>query len=84
MKKKMKITAEDYIRMNRKISREEEIAWHGHPIGFMRVFKSRKVYDRKRSKADLNKDLPYFFESVLCMFLPVFLPDDIGGKGIKA
>lgn len=84
MKKKMKITTEDYIRMNRKISREEEIARHGHPIGFRRVFKSRKVYDRKRSKADLNKDLPYFFESVLCMFLPVFLPDDIGGKGIKA
>lgn len=83
MKKKMKITTEDFIRMNRKISREEEIARHGHPIGFKRVFKSRKVYDRKRSKADLNKDLPYFFESVLCMFLPVFSPDDIGGKGIK-
>ena len=45
MKKKMKITTEDYIRMNRKISREEEIARHGHPIGFKRVFKSRKVYE---------------------------------------
>lgn len=61
MAKKFRITQEEYLRINRKLSREEEIAAHGHPVGFRRIFKSKKVYDRKRSKADLNKDLPYFF-----------------------
>lgn len=57
---KSKITKEDVLRMNRKISREEEIAKYGHPIGFHRIFRSKKIYDRKKKKADLNKELPYF------------------------
>lgn len=56
----MSITLDDYLRANRKASREEEIAAYGHPICHKRVFKSKKVYDRKRSKAG-NKDLPYLF-----------------------
>lgn len=60
MRKKNRITEEEYLRINRKLSREEEISAHGHPVSFQRIFKSKKVYDRKRNKADLNKDLPYF------------------------
>lgn len=59
--KKLKITADDYIRANRKAAREEEIAAHGHPVSYRRVFKSKRKYDRKRDKADLNKGLPYLF-----------------------
>ncbi|MEG0519259.1 MAG: hypothetical protein RR555_10410 [Bacteroidales bacterium] len=59
--KKMKITQRDYIKANRKASREAEIENHTHPIHFKRVHKSKKVYDRKRSKAENNKALPYFF-----------------------
>lgn len=61
MKRKTNITTEDFIRMNRKISREEEIEKHGHPIRLKQIFRSKKIYDRKRNKADLTKDLPYFF-----------------------
>ena len=44
-----------------KITRAEEIREHLHPVNINRVHKSKKVYNRKRNKADLNKDLPYFF-----------------------
>ena len=43
MSKKMQFDREDYLKVNRKLSREEE-----------------KVYDRKRSKAEMKKALPYF------------------------
>lgn len=61
MKGKMRITREDYLKANRKASREEEIEAHGHPLRIGGVHKSKKVYDRKRSKAVLKKALPYFF-----------------------
>ena len=44
----------------RKARRDEEIREHLHPVNINRVHKSKKVYNRKRNKADLNKDLPYF------------------------
>lgn len=50
----------DYIKAARRGSREAEIELHGHPINHRKVVKSKKVYDRKKSKAD-DKDLPYFF-----------------------
>jgi hypothetical protein len=59
--KKMRITRDDYIKANRKASREAEIQDHTHPISFKRVHKSKKVYDRKRSKAENKKALPYLF-----------------------
>ena len=61
MKNKTRITREDYLKAVRKARREEEIQEHLHPVNISRVHKSKKVYNRKRSKADLNKDLPYFF-----------------------
>ena len=61
MKNKFKITRADYLKAMRKARREEEIREHLHPVNINRVHTSRKVYNRKRSKADLNKDLPYFF-----------------------
>ena len=58
MMKKMKITQMDYIKANRKASRDGEIAEHGWPSRQHAIHKSNKVYDRKRMKAGL-KDLPF-------------------------
>ncbi|MEG1038167.1 MAG: hypothetical protein RSE22_07410 [Mucinivorans sp.] len=59
--KTMRITQRDYINANRRASREAEIENHTRPVNFCRVQKSRKVYDRKRSKAENKKALPYLF-----------------------
>ena len=60
MKKKKTQPLDDYIKAARKGSREAEIEQYGHPLNHRKVFKSKKVYDRKRDKAG-NKDLPYLF-----------------------
>ena len=62
MKKKgiKKITLQDIIRINRKLSREEEIAQHGRPVPHRKVHASKKVYNRKKIKAT-DKELPSFF-----------------------
>ena len=52
MKTKKKDSFMDYIKANRKGSREAEIENHGHPVSFNRVHVSKKVYNRKRDKAD--------------------------------
>lgn len=59
-KKKQQQLLTNYVKAARKGSREAEIELYGHPLNHRRVVKSKKVYDRKRSKAD-DKDLPYFF-----------------------
>ncbi len=51
----------DYIKANRKASREAEIENHSRPINFSRVHQSKKVYDRKRMRADDQKGLPLLF-----------------------
>lgn len=51
MSKKVQFDREDYLKANRKLSREEEIKTHGRPVRIGGVHKSKKVYDRKRSKA---------------------------------
>lgn len=56
--KTTKITARDYIKANRKASRKAEIGNHGRPVSFCRVHKSKKVYDRKKQKADDKRHLP--------------------------
>lgn len=62
MKKKKKTSAlEEYIKANRKGSREAEIENHGHPICYNRVHVSKKVYNRKRDKADARRCLPYLY-----------------------
>ena len=49
---KKRITQDDYIKANRKASREEEIESHGHPVSYKRVHQSKKVYNRKKVKAE--------------------------------
>ena len=61
MKTKKKDSFMDYIKANRKGSREAEIENHGHPVSFNRVHVSKKVYNRKRDKADARRHLPYLF-----------------------
>lgn len=58
MKRRMEITERDYIKAFRKASREAEIEDHMRPVSFNRVHKSKKVYDRKREKADDKRHLP--------------------------
>lgn len=57
----MRFTQSDYIKANRKASREAEIENHTHPISFKWVHKSKKAYDRKGCKAENSKALPYLF-----------------------
>ena len=61
MKTKKKDSFMDYIKANRKGSREAEIENHGHPVSFNRVHVSKKVYNRKRDKADASGHLPYLY-----------------------
>lgn len=58
MKRKKTITLDDYLLANRKASREEEIALYRHPLQQRRVHKSKKVYDRNKTKAG-DRDLPF-------------------------
>ena len=64
MSKKVQFDREDYLKANRKLSREEEIKTHGRPVRIGGVHKSKKVYDRKRSKAE-----PFFYLLFNCRFL---------------
>lgn len=66
MKTKKKDSFMDYIKANRKGSREAEIENHGHPVSFNRVHVSKKVYNRKRDKADARRHLPYWYFIVYC------------------
>ena len=60
MKKKKKVSPlDEYIKANRKGSREAEIENHGRPVSHNRVHVSKKVYNRKRDKADAQGRLPY-------------------------
>lgn len=61
---KKRITQDDYIRANRKASREAEIEMYGHPVCHKRVHESKKVYNRRKIKAADSK-LPYFLFSNL-------------------
>ena len=58
---KKRITQDDYIKANRKASREAEIEMYGHPICHKRVHQSKKVYNRRKIKA-ADKKLPYFWD----------------------
>ena len=50
-RKKLRITEADYLKANRRASRQEEIDSHGHPVqGRAMIHKSKKVYDRNRMK----------------------------------
>ena len=59
---KTRITNYDYIKANRKASREAEIDEHKHAIPRHKVHRSKKNYDRKKYKAGRN-DLPFYLMS---------------------
>lgn len=48
--KKKQFTQADYIKANRKGSREAEIEAHGHPVNYKRIYISKKIYNRKQQK----------------------------------
>lgn len=51
MPKITKITigsVEEYIKANRRVSRNEEINAYGHSLSFNRIWKSKKDYSRKQ------------------------------------
>ena len=55
-RKKQIGTLADYVKANRKASREEEIQAHGKQVSMRpAVFKSKKVYDRKKNKNESLK-----------------------------
>ena len=55
-RKKQIGTLADYVKANRKASREEEIQAHGRLVSSRpAVFKSKKVYNRKRQQK-INPD----------------------------
>ena len=51
----------EYIKANRKGSREAELENHGRPVSHNRIHVSKKVYNRKRMKADAQRHLPHLF-----------------------
>ena len=63
---KKRITQDDYIKVNRKASREAEIERHGHPNCYKRVHQSKKVNNRKKKKAG-DKALPFFIQPALVL-----------------
>lgn len=48
------------VKAARKASREEEIRLHGKTINYKNISVSKKVYNRKRNKADADEAQPYF------------------------
>ena len=67
--KNYRITQEDYIKANRKASREEEIRLYGKQI-FNRhvIHKSKKQYNRMR-----DRKIPYFFIKILIYLLYIII-----------
>ncbi len=49
--KKRRTTEKDYIKAVRRASRESEIEAHGKPLARTRIHRSKRAYDRKKSKA---------------------------------
>ena len=52
------------VKAARRESREEEIRLHGKPVNHHRVVTSKKVYNRKKDKADRQRGLPCFFMDI--------------------
>lgn len=56
---------DDYIKSNRRGSREAEIELYGHPITYTKVAENKKKYRRSRDKFRGAFECPSFF----CSFL---------------
>ena len=52
---------EDYIKANRRGSREAEIELYGHPITYTKVAENKKKYRRSRDKFRGHLSVPLFF-----------------------
>lgn len=66
---KTKITEQDYIKANRKASREEELKLYGKQISNRKtVHKSKKTYNRKR-----DRKIPYFFFIYITKFFHILV-----------
>ena len=66
-RKTLGITQADYLKANRRASRQEEIEFHGHPVqGRATIHKSKKVCDRNRLKRAVIvlDDSSHFFYSL--------------------
>ncbi|KAA5476942.1 hypothetical protein [Bacteroides caccae] len=82
---KKRITQDDYIKANRKASREAEIEMYGHPICHKRVHQSKKVYNRKKIRRCV-KMRTFFFLSTkpqLSQAGALLLPKDFVSLGIR-
>ena len=56
MAKKMKLTLDDYIRINKALAREEELERNGNRwIAVDRPHRNKKKYDRRKSKVEMRK-----------------------------
>lgn len=55
MKSKKKDALTEYVKANRKGSREAEIEMYGHPVNHHRIWVSKKVYNRSQMKR-LSRD----------------------------
>jgi hypothetical protein len=49
---KKKMIKDDYLKASRRGSREAEIEMYGHPVSYHRIITSKKVYNRKKMKAE--------------------------------
>lgn len=86
-RKKMKITEADYLKANRRASRQEEIESHGHPVqGRAMIHRSKKVYDRNRIKraAIMNNDSPYSFPRMNYLIVDVILLEHLIAQKIPS
>jgi|GEM_PF-730170 len=61
MKTKKKNKVLEQVKASRKQSREEELKTHGKPINYRKIMESKKVYNRKKNKADADEALPYLY-----------------------
>lgn len=52
-------TLDEYVKANKKASREAELETFGHPLNFNRVHRSKKTYNRNKIKADAVCHLPF-------------------------
>ncbi len=51
-KKKKRTPLDEYIKANRKGSRDAEIEQHGHPLPKHYIHVSKKIYDREKLKKE--------------------------------
>lgn len=66
---------DEYVKINRKLSREEEVAKYGRPMRIFGIHKSKKIYDRKRMKKELSGESSFFFMFYLnfCVVLVIYI-----------